>query len=723
VYLSAGTRFSGIIGGKITGDPNNAYNASAPLLENATVKAGSYLSNVTIGNNVTLGEDITYTNVRFQKSKKLTDGTLAGKIMSHKRMIFSDVNLAAGMQLVGGVLRDKIEGDPEYPARLDSVTIEGSVSNAIIGQNVKIKKGATIENSEFRGMYLSGGTLLGHITNTFAGTIEDVRLGKNMTLSGGYLTGEIIGDANARATLENVTILGPCQLENVILENVTILGPCQLENVIIGANVSLGKDVTLGPGVLFDEPVNEPVDNEPIESMAPEKVATAFAINPQGQLVESNATFIGGIKTRDGTQPNHAMLSSEDAKSLNISATVTIAPEDVGKIADILMVVIHKDGSREANSMRDTMEWIDWDKEISHLEPVTSELRLPSGTLEVVIYKGDLTDIAAEFSFESNGYTFDLEDVSGEYELYLGYRLEDGTLVYNSEPIHFFVDSAPEECIVYAVHDGRLNDSQFIKIDLSTGLKGDMEPLGPEYRGRDIEGLALHPNDDNLLYGSAGNETQIRDQETLDILEARNLGTENIDGFVYTIHRETGELSLIGPTGFDKVSALAFHPIYGTLWAWARSDNWSGIITIDPVTGVGTPFKQFDHQYDMDGLAFHPEGTKLYVSGKYGLGQHALAGGGTLWVYDLETQTLDIACEQVTDGKIEGLDMQPNGYLLMGIDNGRQATGQITSIFAYDPERCEVVHERVYEGLQYYDIESIVWPASECNYLSWLSDE
>ncbi len=700
VYLSAGTRFSGKIGGKITGDPNNAYNDSAPLLENATVKPDSYLSNVTIGNKVTLGEEITYTNVRFQKSKKLTDGTLAGKIMSHKRMIFSDVNLAAGMQLVSGVLRGKIKGDAEYPARLDSVTIEGSVSNVIIGHKV-INKG-TIADSEFRGMQLSGGTLLGHITNTFAGTIKDVWLGKNTTLSGGYLTGEIIGDVN------------------VTLENVIISAPCQLENVIIGANVSLGKDVKLGTGVLFDEPV----DNEPTKPVVPEKVPTAFAINPKGQLLESDAIFIEKIKTLEGTQPNHTMFSYEDAKSLKISATVTISPEDVGKIADILMVAIYKDGSREANSMRDMVEWDDWDKEISHLKPVRSDLLLPSGTLKVSIYKGDLTDIAAEFTFESNGYTFDLEDVSGEYHFFLGYQLEDGTLVYNGvEPIHFFVESAPEECIVYAVHDGRKNDSQFIKIDLSTGLAGDMQPLGPEYRGRDIEGLALHPNDNNLLYGSAGNETQIRDQETLDILEARNLGTENIDGFVYTIHRETGELSLIGPTGFDKVSALAFHPIDNTLWAWARSDNWSGIITIDPVTGVGTPFRQFDLQYDMDGLALNPEGTKLYVSGKYGLGQHALAGGGTLWVYDLETQTLEIACEHVTDGKIEGLDMQPNGYLLMGIDNGRQATGQRTSIFAYDPESCEVVHERVYEGLQYYDIESIVWPASECNYLSWLSDE
>ncbi|EDN67953.1 hypothetical protein BGP_2779 [Beggiatoa sp. PS] len=47
-----------------------------------------------------------------------------------------------------------------------------------------------------------------------------------------------------------------------------------------------------------------------------------------------------------------------------------------------------------------------------------------------------------------------------------------------------------------------------------------------------------------------------------------------------------------------------------------------------------------------------------------------------------------------------------------------------TSILAYNPAdgKCEVVHKRVYEGLKYDDLESIVWPAKECNDLSWLSD-
>ncbi len=92
-----------------------------------------------------------------------------------------------------------------------------------------------------------------------------------------------------------------------------------------------------------------------------------------------------------------------------------------------------------------------------------------------------------------------------------------------------------------------------------------------------------------------------------------------------------------------------------------------------------------------------------------------------LWVYDPETQELEIACEHVDDGKIEGLDLQPNGFLLVGVDRKGQNNRE-TSILAYDPINCKIVHKRVYEGLKYDDIESIVWPASECNDMSWLSD-
>jgi|GEM_PF-1531417 len=759
VSLAPNTKISGgLVGGYLIGD------ASAPArLENLKVTNGSYLENIIIGNNVKLGDDVTYgpgvqfinqlalipgqyinrvlradgeileditigpngklsdvvltgtiqnqgsiSDATLQKDGylsggilsdqinnqgtiadvklkgQLTGGTLAGTIESGNKAIIQDVDLAENAQLSGGKLQGKITGDPDYPARLDKLTIAPNsfISNVIIGQDV-INEG-TIVDFEFRDMMLTGGQIGGRILNTMGGTFKDVQLMKNTHISGGNLTGEIIGDVD-----------GPA-----LLESLTIPAGSYLENVIIGDNVRVAKNVTLGPGVTY---LNEPVNNE-----APEVVATAVRINPNGDIqVDPNADFISRILTSDDKKyQNQAMLTYSQVELLKLAMTITVHFEHVGQMAELLMVALYKDNTREADYMRDGKnKWQFWDEKISHLVPTKTE-QLLGESLSISVYKGDLTDIAPEMTFMSNGHLLSLEDVAGEYQFYVGYKVADGTLLYNLAPIHLFVERAPDSCILYAVHDGGLNNSQFLTIDLSAGLEGDMKPLGPMYKGRDIEGLALHPSNKNLLYGSAGDHAKVPDKE--------NQGK----GHVYTIHRETGELTWIGATGFEKVSGLAFNPHDHQLWGWARNETpknqWTGIITIDPETGIGTPVKQFDYrQHDMGGLTWNYEGTKLYAS-----------GDSTLWVYDVETQTIDVACKNMVNGRIEGLDMQPNGFLLVGVDR-KGKNNRETSILAYDPAegKCEVVHKRVYKGLKYDDIESIVWPARECNDLSWLSDQ
>jgi hypothetical protein len=155
---------------------------------------------------------------------------------------------------------------------------------------------------------------------------------------------------------------------------------------------------------------------------------------------------------------------------------------------------------------------------------------------------------------------------------------------------------------------------------------------------------------------------------------------------------------------------LAVNPIDKTLWGWARNEKagkeWSGIIQIDPTTGVGTAIKQFDYEkHDMSGFAASPDGTKLYASSK-----------STLWVYDIETQTLTVACEHIDKDEVEGMDMQPNGILLLGTNRRNTIT-----FLAYDPKSCTVINQRSFTGIEYDDIESLVWPAEECDDQSWLS--
>lgn len=756
VHLAANTSISGgKIAGQIIGDP-----AAPALLSNLTIMPGTYLENVILGENVTFANDITYgpgvqslnsqkgtlaividkpfqadqqtlsnvtitekgklSNVILEQTiinfgevsdatlqansqltggilrgeitnhgtivdvnfrgKKLTGGLLAGFIKNSRQAIIQDVKLAPNTQLHGGNLQGHIQGDEQQPAQLDSVTINtGSlVSNVIIGQNV-INEG-TIADSEFRGSELSGGTLAGNITNTMGGTIRDVRLAPNTSINGGNLQGNIIGDPNAPA----------------LLENVIISAGSSLEHVIIGDNVTLANDVKLGAGVQF---ANPPADAQPV--IAPPQ-PTCFKITPNGQFQPLyQGEFQGSIHTGDEMLSNHAMLTYSQAESLQLSTTIAVLPEHVGQPAELLIVAIHQDDNRGADSMRVLQDWKPWDNQIKHLKVAKVYQQLPE-ILEELLYQGDLANIAAEFTLMSNGHLLSFTDTAGEYTIYVGYRLTDGTIIFNGvEPIHFFVERAPDSCILYALHDDKLNDSQPITIDLSAGLQGDMQALGPMRKGRDMEGLALHPTDLELLFASAGDHANVAGQE--------------LDGYLYTIHRETGKMKVIGPTGFDKVAGLAFNPADKTLWGWGRNEKknnkWTGIIKIDILTGKGTPIKQFNYQqHDMGGLAWDFDGNKLYASGDH-----------HLWVYDSQTQTLEIACDYVDDGRIEGLDLQPNGFLLVGVDR-KGKNNRETRILAYDPIKCQIVHKRVYEGLKYDDIESIVWPAAECNDLSWLSD-
>ena len=106
--------------------------------------------------------------------------------------------------------------------------------------------------------------------------------------------------------------------------------------------------------------------------------------------------------------------------------------------------------------------------------------------------------------------------------------------------------------ILYAVQDKGLNDSQFFTINPNT-LEIKSLPNG-NYPGYDIEALDAHPQT-SVLYAASGDDA------------VRN------KGYLYTVNSQTGKLSPIGYTGFDEIEALSFHPIDGSLWAWAKSKS------------------------------------------------------------------------------------------------------------------------------------------------------
>jgi YD repeat-containing protein len=240
-------------------------------------------------------------------------------------------------------------------------------------------------------------------------------------------------------------------------------------------------------------------------------------------------------------------------------------------------------------------------------------------------------------------------------------------------------DISPATCQIYAVNDKGLNHSQFITIRLND-LK--VTELGPLYKGHDIESLAIHPKT-NTIYAASGDNV-----------------TNGNNGHFYRVDAQTGGLFPVGSTGFTEIEDLAFSPD-GTLWAWAKGE---GLITINLTTGVGT--LETPSNILIEGLTLSQEKGRMIFYG---------SANTKLWVYDMDANTLDVACtnlfgetealEMVTDG----LKRLPAGFLLVGTHNVP------LGLHAFNPETCEIITADETLTNQFNDVEGIALPVEACN--------
>jgi len=138
----------------------------------------------------------------------------------------------------------------EEEASISQAVFECDGENKGLLSNSTIKAGATVRGGilsgyitnegiladfDFRGASIIGGTLSGTITNNskVGGWFQDVHLAPNTYINGGILKGEIVGDIEIPA----------------LLENLEIKSGAKLSGVIIGDNVHISENVVLGEGV------------------------------------------------------------------------------------------------------------------------------------------------------------------------------------------------------------------------------------------------------------------------------------------------------------------------------------------------------------------------------------------------------------------------------------------------------------------------------------------
>ena len=242
-----------------------------------------------------------------------------------------------------------------------------------------------------------------------------------------------------------------------------------------------------------------------------------------------------------------------------------------------------------------------------------------------------------------------------------------------------YCQQPPPSCtnpMLYGVHDGPSDDSQFFDLDLWFGL---LSPLGPPHPNADFESMDIHPHTGEM-YAIAG-------------------GGGNIDGQAYHVDKLTGELTFLGETGVvgsDEIVDMAFHPD-GTLWAFQEN---VGLLTVE-ITGdlsinhIWDP-KTADLDSDWEGLAWDRFGNYLYAS-----------EDRNLYRWDPVTQTATRLCgKNFLPGETEALDFRDDGALVGGWHN---APDKHFTLFEIDYEACTIL-ETDY-NIRYDDIEALAFDA------------
>jgi len=287
------------------------------------------------------------------------------------------------------------------------------------------------------------------------------------------------------------------------------------------------------------------------------------------------------------------------------------------------------------------------------------------------------------------------------------------TALFASAPSYASADLVPEDCALFAVHDGRLNDTQFLALGLD-GLGYKAGEFGGEHPGYDIESLDV--SNDGLLYGASGdNASGGKPNGHLYWIDV-NGDPNSVGDIVIDVQKKQGSnwVSWFTTSG-KEVSALAFRAD-GALWGWAEE---CGLIEIDHTTGAAilkygeypTVPIDVDAEYSFEDLCrvdsaiapadytSHVEDMTWDASGRILYVGHANA----VLSYDpVLTGTVKTIIEY-DDANVETVEMLPSGYILVGFHDS-------TAYRAVDPlAPFPFDFEFELEVGNYNDIEGVAW--------------
>lgn len=288
----------------------------------------------------------------------------------------------------GYLTNARIQGTVTNHGWMSNLTIESDAT--VTGGTItgRVENRGTLIEFEFRGSRISGGTLAGRIVNRKEnGVFQDVHLAPAAQITGGRLSGVITSDCTEPATLTHVRILK-------------------------GSHLSC---VTLGEGVVREDNVTvtglEEVPELPV-------LGETEARDANGKTITVKSELRGGVTVMNGKDYQKQATLKVALDAVDIVGHIDIDPQHVGQDADLFIYAIYQETptSEEIYLMRDGDGAIFlWNQQVTDLLPFRAAVKLASKE-KITLYQGVLLG-------------------QGQLELFFGYRLQDGTVVHNGEPL------------------------------------------------------------------------------------------------------------------------------------------------------------------------------------------------------------------------------------------------------------------------------------------------
>jgi len=258
------------------------------------------------------------------------------------------------------------------------------------------------------------------------------------------------------------------------------------------------------------------------------------------------------------------------------------------------------------------------------------------------------------------------------------------------------IEFTPVACHIYAVNDKGRSDSQLFTVVPDTL---EVKPLGPLYKGHDLEAVAIRPQSGEL-YAAAGDDTKNK-------------------GHLYQVDKENGQILDLGSTPCKEVDALAFHPD-NTLWAWGQD---CGLFRIDnPLAPEQAKIIiPSNGEIEVEDITWNTAGTILYGVENLHDGHNPDSHGAPedsatqdldfdkgvrLWAYEPSSGTMNTLCDDFMGSlkEVEAMETLPNDNLILGFHGSHNLTFGIINV-----QSCNLTVKKEITT-SYNDVEGISWP-------------